>query len=553
MRAYRTEETKGKIGENALRTWADEVGLVVNESGDDRAGWDYILESAPEAGDEAPANPFGHSDSFPLRTRVQVKATDKTDGFIDIKLSNWLRLVEDPNPSFFFIAELDGGNTPQRVYLVHVDEPHWKEVLHRRRQNEVRDKKPLHKQRLRLSYAEGRLLDQLNGQGLLDALAKAIGPSGSAYSLNKLERVQALGFEDGNASIRVDFPNEEGRHPFIQLADVEIGLKPSIPFIKADVYPARFGIADEEPALTIQGGSLATLPPEPRASVDVRFAVPLLAEEIRFEGELYAPGALAATLHSGGSPDGLAVRVTARCFEAIARWGGSSTIRYFTPEPTKPVPLKDLHTLARLTELYVRAAQEQLEVEVEVTYDGGRVVLLSGPTPPHAVSENELIEQLSFSRLIEVAWSLARKFEVESRTEISMAQLAAGADSIESLTHLVEGRTGGTLTFSWSPGSTGVFDLRDHAQDVVIITEVELGNQRLFVAAHPEGQLVAGEADEKEWVEYRVDYSGTDHHILAAAPAGSAEPDMGALGMRSVRALGRKAIIAATPLKSPTE
>ena len=52
MRAYRKKETIGKIGENTLRTWASEVGLVVNESGDDRAGWDFILESAPEAGDE---------------------------------------------------------------------------------------------------------------------------------------------------------------------------------------------------------------------------------------------------------------------------------------------------------------------------------------------------------------------------------------------------------------------------------------------------------------------------------------------------------------------
>ena len=554
MRAYRTKETLGKIGENTLRAWAGEVGLVVNESGDDRAGWDFILESAPEAGDERPAIPFGHSDSFPLRARVQVKATDKGDGFIDVKLSNWLRLVEDPNPAFFFVVELDGKNTPQRAFLVHVDEPHWRKVLHRRRQNEVGKKKPLHKLRLRLNYAEGRLLDRLDGQGLLAALTEAIGSSGSAYSEQKLRTIRHMGFEEGNASVRIVFPEGEDVTPVAQLADLEIGLTPRVPFSRAEFYPLRYGMIDETAALVIQRGSIVTPSPQPRASVDVRFAAPKLAQEVRFGAELFAPTALAAAIAEGRSLDGLALRASAPFFEAVARWGGESTLTYHTPEPEEIVLIRDLHTVARLTQLYIEAAREQTEIELEVSYNGNRLVLLGGSLPPLTISSEEQAADLAFCELIETTWWLLRQFEVEDRAHVSIAGLARASSDIGLFAEIVKGQTGGTLTFSWNPQEgSDVLDLRDQASDVVLATEIVVGDQRLTAAIHFVGKLAIDTQREDEWIAYRVDYSGTDSPTLYATRSDSAAPEIGPLAMQTVRALGRKAIILAIPLTSPGE
>ena len=206
-RRYRTKDTIGKIGADAFRSWAGAAGLVVNESGDDQAGWDFLVESNSAADDEPTSDPFRHVDTFPVRARVQVKATDKTTGFLDVKLSNWVRLVETPDPAFFFVAELDGQDKPQRAWLYHVGLDDWRRVQERKWANEVgsgsKARRPLHKLSLRLRYADGDPLSELSGGALLDAIAHHTGRSASEYGARKTEAVRAAGYEDGNARIHL--------------------------------------------------------------------------------------------------------------------------------------------------------------------------------------------------------------------------------------------------------------------------------------------------------------------------------------------------------------
>src|SRR5690606_16742664 len=55
--------------------------------------------------------------------------------------------------------------------------------------------------------------------------------------------VQRVGFEDGNASVRIVFPEEADATPVSRLADLEIGLRPDVAFTSAEVYRRRFGLS----------------------------------------------------------------------------------------------------------------------------------------------------------------------------------------------------------------------------------------------------------------------------------------------------------------------
>lgn len=106
----------GQMGESTFSLWCGQAGLIANGSQVDRTGWDFFVEF-PFTGSTDPIRLHDPA----IECKIQVKATDKTDRKLPIKLSNLRRLITAPMPAFFVFIEFDGRNVAQRAFLVHVD------------------------------------------------------------------------------------------------------------------------------------------------------------------------------------------------------------------------------------------------------------------------------------------------------------------------------------------------------------------------------------------------------------------------------------------------
>src|SRR5687767_3493708 len=117
-------EDVGGMGQHYLGFLAKAAGLVANQAVDDKAGWDFELETAsPTVLDYA-------SHSKPIY-RIQVKATAETSNSVSMTFSSLLSLIRFPGPAFVFFVRFDGsgGISPVEAKVLHLDESVSKDVL----------------------------------------------------------------------------------------------------------------------------------------------------------------------------------------------------------------------------------------------------------------------------------------------------------------------------------------------------------------------------------------------------------------------------------------
>src|SRR4051812_2498815 len=112
----------GRLGEAQFRMWAEQAGLIVNDSNNhDASGWDFFLEwpRSDRHDEEAVSIPYDLRPA-PLQALVQVKSSDSSARRVKVSLSNWLRFAQTGVPCFFVILEFDGTDACQRAFIVHV-------------------------------------------------------------------------------------------------------------------------------------------------------------------------------------------------------------------------------------------------------------------------------------------------------------------------------------------------------------------------------------------------------------------------------------------------
>ena len=537
-RRYRTKDTVGKIGADAFRSWAGAAGLVVNESGDDQAGWDFLVESNPAADDEPTPDPFRHADTFPVRARVQVKATDKTDGLLDVKLSNWVRMVETPDPAFFFVAELDGHGAPQRAWLYHVGPDDWRRVQERKWANEVgrggKARRPLHKLSLRLRYADGDPLPELSGGAVLDTVARHTGSSASEYGLRKAEAVRAVGFEEGNVRLHIQIESDA---PDVLFAEAQLRLRPSVPVKRARVAPARFGIEHEGHARVAEDlQAFVTSSPH---SVPVEVAVAAPDGTVRIDAQLQAPDAVAHRLAAGRDLDGLSVRVESSVLDLVGRFGPPSTVTVRSPQPDQRVPVRRHRDLIALTRAMAAHARGEAPLDLRVSVAGNPLFTFGQGTDDGQSYDLDRFPPDWVLDAADAAWSLARAYDAEDLLEISLEEAVSLDVAVGQALGLADGTASGALRFEWSPSpDQEVQVLTDVSRDVVLASRFTLGSLVFSVAAHLDGALHRTSGDHHEVV-----FESTSHSAVAVSRLAEPPPDLEALALTSLHRLGRKALI----------
>ena len=361
----------GKLGEKVFDLWATEADLVINSSREDEAGWDFVVEKSPHSADpQIPPEPV-HTETFSFQSRIQVKSTDDSNGYIDVKLSNWLRMVDDPRPTFFVILEFDGKNKPQRAFVIHVGEELIRRTLKRWHKNAIQEQKPLNKRWMRLSYSSEHKMENLRGEYLLEKITDCVDGEESwiEYARWKANLAQSAGFEGGNVQVSLQIPQTSDlpKDPNELIADLETGIIGSIPVKRAEIYRKRFGVQDDDPFLTKQDVTLQHIGDGRNIDVSIEIEAAGTAKHTSFDAYLRPPSGLSQAIRKGGDLSKYKARVIAPHIEIISDFGNrEGKLKTVIPEENERVEAYTVKLHAEFANIISVAQKRKTTVEMSV-------------------------------------------------------------------------------------------------------------------------------------------------------------------------------------------
>lgn len=304
-------EQLGYMGEDLFKTLCTKAKLTANKAKIDKFGWDFSVEFK----EEIPNNVIHLHNSSP-KCKVQVKATDKQDGFVSIKLSNLHHSATDLYPTFYFIVEYDKHDDEQKVFIVHIDKHKITEILRHIhiKQKEYGKNFQSHKRYKVLHYNESHELSEINGAALKESLHQHIGTNYSKYVTSKAAHLKSTGFESGNAQIQLSVDGKQGLENFI---DNTLGLKSELNVRDIKITNMRFNILEKNPSFYQKNTIIKTKPLKPH-DIKITFKEDTALNNLDFEGELYLP------LIPNTSVEFSKIRIKAKLFEIVIQSNDNS-------------------------------------------------------------------------------------------------------------------------------------------------------------------------------------------------------------------------------------
>lgn len=271
----------GSMGESTFSLWCADVGLIPNGSRIDKTGWDFLVEF-PFDDDFSQLNV--HKPAFVCK--IQIKATDKQDRKLSIKLSNLRRLATDLIPTFFVFIEFDSQKVAQKAFVVHVDEAIACKILKRLCEaQKANGEDSLNKKSMQISYGDDHRMKDLDGNCLKEVLLSHIGDNMAQYIANKKNYLECAGFD--SESFKITFMTE-GVENLKKLVDVSIGIEKEVEISRFTRTGGRFGIADETYSVDSEGGKLQMPEVKPSTMGTIRFKEDMLSSGLSFESNLYS-------------------------------------------------------------------------------------------------------------------------------------------------------------------------------------------------------------------------------------------------------------------------
>lgn len=272
----------GRMGENFFEYNCNSVGLVANGSKIDKTGWDFFVEFPLDG------NSIRHLDQIktPLSCRVQVKATDKTDKKLSIKMSNLLTLAKSHTPSFIYFIEFDKTDAPKKTYLVHFDSTLIDDILQKARNLSVKECNPkLHKKTMTIHYdKDHHKLQDTSGESLKLGIINSIGGDYDKYVTNKIKHLQETGYENGAASITFKLSSEDDLQNLIEST---LGGKQKINVNEFSVTETRFGIKSPTPIVSHESGTISFGDIPPLSDGEISFHENKFSSPLTFKCKIY--------------------------------------------------------------------------------------------------------------------------------------------------------------------------------------------------------------------------------------------------------------------------
>ena len=279
----------GREGQDYFSVICNHVGLTANPSlKKDIHGWDYFIEfpdheKRHKSIDELPP---------PIECKVQVKATEKRDKKLQVKVSVLHRLVKTHLPAFMLFFEYGKSHDPESAYLLHIDKTIMEKVLKKVRELEAGGKGDvLNKSKLTLHYINENRLKDVTGQSLKEAIESYIPDGLDSYTKGKIELLEKLGFEEFTYKANVTFTSNDNRVQD-ELIELFIGERPDIDVSKFELVSSRFGIeipVAEGPDPV--GGKLSLPDLKPSFEGAVYFKEDKFSAPVEFAAKFYTPPA----------------------------------------------------------------------------------------------------------------------------------------------------------------------------------------------------------------------------------------------------------------------
>ena len=319
---------QGRHGESLFTTACTAPEAVaeatVNTSESDEHGWDHVVEIETTETARLPADLRSHL----LTCFAQIKTTSTKTPKTVVKLSNAIKAVKSPAPSFVFLYHFADGHEPV-LYGRHL----WEEDIARilKRAREAGDA-PLHKKRITFSFGEADRIETAPPDWILDVLG---GRDGMAYAEEKRQLVDSVGYgEDrtrGTMSIGpVPSADDIVRH--------EIGLTEDLPFRDLRMFDRRFDIEVEDPRLSMVEGRISMSREGRPVMLRLRS---VHGQEALLRGEGWAP------ISVGPDHEAFRFRIKTGAIEIVYSRSGDETIG-LEYDAASPMPLVDLFGLCAL-------------------------------------------------------------------------------------------------------------------------------------------------------------------------------------------------------------
>lgn len=411
--------------------WAEEAGLTVNAPTDDQVGWDLIVNWPFD--DPLPDIPLDKQ-AKPPQCKIQVKASTSPNPRWKVKLTNWVRFVDDPGPCFFVLLQFNRLRKCVAASIVHVDEVWIKRVLGRLRSLDPNAKLALHKHYITLTMRSGVPLPSLSGTALEQSLHAFMAEGLGSYARKKIEAAYRAGYEDGGATLRITFNIPSDANIEDVLVDFALGLTPELELESGEVRDTRFGIPAPAPDHILPRGSkigLAKREPHAHGKVILRripVGIPLV-----LGGDVYVPSAVSHLV----SKHSLKIRFALPFMDISWSPFGS---RAFKITPHFPAPdtrhrLSEFVETARLFSLLHEAGSQDSDISIMLLVNEERIAsgIISGLDPLPAPLQE-------WSSFVLAAMRLAEVTGVADQVETSILELARQYGRLQFVSGVLDGR-----------------------------------------------------------------------------------------------------------------
>lgn len=418
----------GEIGQKAFEMWANQAGITANSSIVDERGWDVFLQlpSAPE--DAA----MGLWDTAPpeISCMVQVKTTTSDDQFEEITLSNWQRMVREPQPWFVAAIHLDANNQPSRAYLVHIDREWCQKVLSRLRELAKKEKKHLNEHTLNVTWTDADRLPNPHGRDLINRIRECIKPNQLAYVMEKIDWFENIGYADRAKRVSVQFKVNDRETFMDKIADVGIGVRSVLPGEwHANISDVRFGIRATLSEFGTESGDME-FRPEPLMGVLFEVFSKETARHVSVECQFFRSVSVFPFL----PPEFDRSRFIYKYFECIlgrldsGTYGALFTVKLL---PDSPMAVHDVQVMSE----FLTMLKDNHKYPIGIGVNGKRVdnLLMSG--------SNENMAQIDAIEILNSGAMLCRAFRVPDTATVILNTLYAQREAANFICAAIKAET----------------------------------------------------------------------------------------------------------------
>lgn len=511
-----TNKELGNLGERKVGEWAERSGMTVTEPGEDKKGWDLLLEFNLRDNESSTTNEPLDKDSREFKALCQVKTTSRTPGRWSIKLSNLVSLVEHGGPSYVVVLEVDSKYRDAEVvaaYVVHVGYDIIADVLKKQRKIEYdylqakadeKDPKPIQLNNYKLSIVYKDLsIPEPSYCSFRKAIVNHLKGNPHRYLEWKRQIYETVGYDEqtgmavatGEFSIRL--PEEYQDSPEEYFADASFGKEDSINITGGEVREYRFDIPSAPTA--IPESSLKVEPPT--QEVEAKFERPGLGNRIISDGTLqvvsipFSDGEIYEAVKLSVAGTNLIYRHKRDLLE----------VKFGFDIDMRPYPLEKLWKTAELAYFMREAGDNEEDVRVSVknqsTGDWS-------PLPRLSISESVSFEDLQreeikmFISQVSHAHRLALNLNIYYQLEVSIEQIHKYKSELSTYFELYRSQKGQPTSnvilifFEQEPDSSNVFLKEGTETCFVDLISLWLGDQLVVISFGLSGKLSPLEVNE---------------------------------------------------------